>query len=276
MQHCHFKWPCEASRGLCDSWASCLKYTKPESLSVSLISSWRTCISNDLLIRQQRPDVSSPHIECRPERPVLTADVLQTQLICSTVSAAAGVYCNKPFMTLNGLLCDDVAFRKYSLTCSVTSKSVVTEWYINFMFCCAFCSFPSDTLLRQQWVVKVRRLDKRDRLWQPSKSLVICSQHFHEDDFLCHFGWKTVKHGALPTIFSFAPAAKQRKVPKSRSKSAENARSPSIATAASSTECEINASQNSDTALNVFKCYIRTAWKALRSCKNPIKLWGKS
>ena len=64
--------------------------------------------------------------------------------------------------------------------------------------------------------------------------------------FLCHFGRKAVKYGALPTIFSFAPATKQRKMPKSRSKSAENARSPSIATAASLTECDIDASQNSD------------------------------
>jgi len=78
--------------------------------------------------------------------------------------------------------------------------------------------------------------------------LLFCSQHFHEDYFLCHFGQKTVEHGALPTIFSFAPAAKQRKVPKSRSKSAENARSLSIAAALSSTECDINASHNSDTA----------------------------
>jgi len=155
-------------------------------------------------------------------------------------------------MILNGLLCDNVAFRKYSLTCSVTSKSIMTEWYINFMFCCVFCSFPTDTLLREQWVVKVWRLDKRGRLWQPSKSSVmICSQHFHEDDFLCHFGRKTVEHGALPTIFLFAPAAKQRKVPKSRSKSAENARSPSIAAALSSTECDMML-RRTVTLLNVF------------------------
>jgi len=30
------------------------------------------------------------------------------------------------------------------------------------------------------------------------------------------------------------------------------------------------------TLLNVFLCFIRIAYKALRSCENPMKVWGRS
>lgn len=80
---------------------------------------------------------------------------------------------------------------------------------------CCF-SFPADEALRQQWTVKVRRIDHRGRLWSPTKCSVMCSQHFPEDAFLYQFGRKTIKPGALPTIFSFAPEVPKRKVPKCR------------------------------------------------------------
>ena len=64
--------------------------------------------------------------------------------------------------------------------------------------------------------MKVRRVDHRGHLWSPAKSTVICSQHFQEDAFLYQFGRKTIKPGALPTIFSFAPDIPKRKAPKCR------------------------------------------------------------
>jgi len=82
---------------------------------------------------------------------------------------------------------------------------------------CTF-SFPSDEVQRQQWAVKVRRLDDHGRLWQPTSSSVLCSEHFQHDDFTYQFGRKTVTPGALPTIFSFAPAVPKRKAPSCRSR----------------------------------------------------------
>jgi len=68
----------------------------------------------------------------------------------------------------------------------------------------------------QQWSVKIRRLDERGHLWQPTKSSVLCSEHFLKEDFVCQFGRRTVRLGAVPTIFPFAHPAKNRKAPKAR------------------------------------------------------------
>ena len=67
----------------------------------------------------------------------------------------------------------------------------------------------------QQWSVKIRRLDERGHLWQPTKSSVLCSEHFLKEDFVCQFGRRTVRL-ARPTIFAFAHTAKNRKAPKAR------------------------------------------------------------
>ena len=79
-----------------------------------------------------------------------------------------------------------------------------------------FKRFPANSNWRQQWIVKLRRVDEGGRLWQPGKDAAICSEHFYESDFYFQFARKLVKPGVVPTVFSFAPPVVKRKLPKSR------------------------------------------------------------
>jgi len=92
----------------------------------------------------------------------------------------------------------------------------------------------------------VRRVDDRGHLWLPNKTSVICSQHFQEDAFMYQFGRKTVKPGALPTIFSFTQEVPKRKAPKCRSVPA----GPTTSTCTSET---ISVVEQSDMASSVDK-----------------------
>ncbi|KAJ3661786.1 hypothetical protein Zmor_006170 [Zophobas morio] len=64
----------------------------------------------------------------------------------------------------------------------------------------SFHSFPSDTILRQQWIIAMKRQN-----FQPSKYSKLCSEHFQKDDFIHNFGLKTLKKDVIPTIFKFPP-----------------------------------------------------------------------
>lgn len=80
--------------------------------------------------------------------------------------------------------------------------------------------FPTDENRRQQWVVKLRRLETGSgggSLWQPGPTAVLCSQHFLPDDFYMQWSRKLVKPDSLPSVFSFAPPVKRRKAPMDRS-----------------------------------------------------------
>jgi hypothetical protein len=94
-----------------------------------------------------------------------------------------------------------------------------------FMFDFA-CSCPTDVNWRQQWVVKLRRLDENGRLWQPGRDATVCSEHFYDHDFYYQFARKLIKPGALPTVFSFAPPAVKRKPPTPRQATAAVTRRP--------------------------------------------------
>ncbi|KAG8175595.1 hypothetical protein JTE90_019407 [Oedothorax gibbosus] len=58
--------------------------------------------------------------------------------------------------------------------------------------------FPSDQKRRQQWIQNCRR-DK----WIPSKSAVLCEDHFEDTQFESNRadGWRKLKPNAIPTIF---------------------------------------------------------------------------
>lgn len=77
-------------------------------------------------------------------------------------------------------------------------------------------SFPTDSTWRQQWIIKLRRVDENGCLWQPGNGASVCSQHFNDSDFYYQFARKLVKPGAVPTIFNFAPPVVTSKAPKRR------------------------------------------------------------
>lgn len=63
-----------------------------------------------------------------------------------------------------------------------------------------FHSFPKDEILRDQWIKAVGRID-----FNPSSCSKICSNHFHHHDYFINVhGSKTLKKGAIPSIFSFS------------------------------------------------------------------------
>ena len=46
-------------------------------------------------------------------------------------------------------------------------------------------TFPSDIKQKEKWVVAIRRLDEMTKkLWEPSKSAVVCKQHFVSSDYI--------------------------------------------------------------------------------------------
>ena len=107
-------------------------------------------------------------------------------------------------------------------------------------------------------------MDHRGHLWQPTKNSVICSQHFNEDDFAYNFGRKTVKPGALPTLFSFAPQVPKRKAPKRRTEPIQQA-TPSATCATVDADEQVNTvnSVDSSSQLSTFHSY---------SVQSPTKL----
>ena len=63
----------------------------------------------------------------------------------------------------------------------------------------------------------MRRLDPiTGDTWQPGPGATVCSEHFLESDFYHQWGRKMVKENSIPTVFSDAPPAKKRKLPKER------------------------------------------------------------
>ncbi|XP_030078505.1 THAP domain-containing protein 2 [Microcaecilia unicolor] len=81
-----------------------------------------------------------------------------------------------------------------------------------------FHRFPSDPVLRQNWITAIRR-----EYFVPSKSAVLCSKHFREEDIdRTSLLVVRLREGAVPSIFDacpshLRPAKKTRKPPKSRS-----------------------------------------------------------
>jgi Transposase protein/THAP domain len=85
------------------------------------------------------------------------------------------------------------------------------------MYCIAvisFCSFPTDKVRRDRWIVRVKRADEATgKLWEPGPRSVLCSEHFNQSYFYCQWGRKLIKADAEPTIFTFKQPVKQRKPP---------------------------------------------------------------
>ncbi|XP_062615043.1 uncharacterized protein LOC134276769 [Saccostrea cucullata] len=68
--------------------------------------------------------------------------------------------------------------------------------------------FPMEKLRRNKWIVAIKRLDERtNKLWEPSKSAVVCKRHFTSDDYVSETiqGQKPLsgrlKNTAVPSIF---------------------------------------------------------------------------
>lgn len=87
-------------------------------------------------------------------------------------------------------------------------------YYLTRLFL-KLCRFPVDTERRKQWIAKVRRLDPiTGDTWQPGPGATVCSEHFLESDFYYQWGRKMVKEDSIPTVFSYEPPVKKRKLPK--------------------------------------------------------------
>jgi hypothetical protein len=99
------------------------------------------------------------------------------------------------------------------------------------MYCCAYkCGsntragsevsyhrFPQDKSTRQQWIVKVSRLQPgTNNLWEPPARAVLCSAHFNKDDYFYNGGRKMLKCDAVPTHFAHRSKATKRKAPTAR------------------------------------------------------------
>ncbi|XP_033759277.1 uncharacterized protein LOC117341516 [Pecten maximus] len=70
--------------------------------------------------------------------------------------------------------------------------------------------FPSEKIRRDKWIVAIKRLDETTKkLWEPSKSAVVCKRHFTPDDYVTETiqGQKPLsgrlKSTAVPSIFSW-------------------------------------------------------------------------
>lgn len=89
----------------------------------------------------------------------------------------------------------------------------------------------------------MRRVDcTTGRQWQPGPGAVLCSLHFHPDDYMMQWGRKLLKQDAVPTVFSFAPAAARRKLPATR------LTAPEVTVSTSSNESNNNNASNSSQA----------------------------
>lgn len=76
--------------------------------------------------------------------------------------------------------------------------------------------FPADDELKKRWIVMIGRKQADGKLWQPSKTSCLCSKHFLETDYECHFGQKKLKADAVPSIFCHRPEPCKRKRPSER------------------------------------------------------------
>ncbi|XP_045460820.1 THAP domain-containing protein 1-like [Harmonia axyridis] len=62
-----------------------------------------------------------------------------------------------------------------------------------------FHRFPKNEVLKQKWVMAMRRKD-----YKPSATAVICSHHFKTEDYYINdYGTKKLKKGAIPSVFNF-------------------------------------------------------------------------
>ena len=61
-----------------------------------------------------------------------------------------------------------------------------------------------DDKLLMKWVTATRRVGPRKRPWIPSKSAVLCSDHFSEDDFESHPDRRKLREGSVPSWFDFS------------------------------------------------------------------------
>lgn len=69
-----------------------------------------------------------------------------------------------------------------------------------------FHRIPSDPVYGYLWIQAINRIDHvTKKLWTPSKYDVICSEHFHPDDFMMsrHGTLQLIKKTAVPSIFSW-------------------------------------------------------------------------
>ena len=71
--------------------------------------------------------------------------------------------------------------------------------------CIFLYRFPHhDTKLLKKWASSTRRIGPRHRPWKPTKTAVLCSDHFSEDDFISHPGKRKLREGSVPSWFSFS------------------------------------------------------------------------
>ncbi|XP_039604846.1 THAP domain-containing protein 2-like isoform X1 [Polypterus senegalus] len=66
-----------------------------------------------------------------------------------------------------------------------------------------FHGFPKDPLRRKQWMVAVSRQTSDKKLWEPSKSSVLCSRHFKPEMFDRTGQTVRLREYAVPTEFDF-------------------------------------------------------------------------
>ncbi|XP_045470797.1 THAP domain-containing protein 1-like [Harmonia axyridis] len=69
----------------------------------------------------------------------------------------------------------------------------------------SFFSFPSDSKLRSQWVLALKRNN-----FQPSKFSTLCSKHFIDSDIVRDFGKIKLREGTIPSIFDFPEHLKKK------------------------------------------------------------------
>lgn len=75
--------------------------------------------------------------------------------------------------------------------------------YFHFYF---LLSFPSDEEERNKWVQALRR-----EKWKPTKTSIICSKHFKDDDFDRSSPFRVdLKKGAIPSVFEFPDHLRQK------------------------------------------------------------------
>ncbi|XP_023209447.1 THAP domain-containing protein 1-like [Centruroides sculpturatus] len=70
--------------------------------------------------------------------------------------------------------------------------------------------FPKDPARRKLWEIKVKREN-----WKATDSSYLCEVHFPDDQWekTRVDGTRKLKHNAVPSIFSYAPLKKSRRVP---------------------------------------------------------------
>ncbi|XP_015196293.2 uncharacterized protein [Lepisosteus oculatus] len=72
-----------------------------------------------------------------------------------------------------------------------------------------FHRFPKDPVRRRQWRAAIRRQTPDKRLWEPTKSSVICSKHFTPDTFDRTGQTVRLRAAAVPSLFDFASKRKR-------------------------------------------------------------------